>query len=208
MIRTVIQPAIAAFAVAALVALAGCGGPGPSAEKTPSAESGHYEGDGHDHGAEEAGHVEGEVEDHAAEAAAEHPMEGPNGGHLIELGHEEYHAELLHDDDTNTVTVNLLDAAGKQPVAIPEQEIVLQLFQGGQFASYSLKAAHDAADVAGAASRFQLVDAGLSDALEHEEGLRGRLQVTIDGKPFVGQLEHTSHADHAGEDGEHAPPDQ
>ena len=26
-----------------------------------------------------------------------HPTEGPHGGHLIELGNEEYHAELLHD---------------------------------------------------------------------------------------------------------------
>lgn len=44
----------------------------------------------------------GTTEDHAEHA---HPSEGPHGGDLIELGNEEYHAELIHpeghDDDAH-----------------------------------------------------------------------------------------------------------
>ena len=34
-------------------------------------------------------------DDHAGHA---HPSEGPHHGDLIELGNEEYHAEILHDE--------------------------------------------------------------------------------------------------------------
>lgn len=188
MIRT-LQTASGILVVAALVALPGCGGSQPPAEKTPTAESGHSEGDGHDHGDDTA---------HA------HPTEGPHGGHLIELGNEEYHAELLHDEGTQTVTVHLLDAAAKQPVAISQTEIALQLFQGGQFVKYALKAVRGPGDPQGAASRFEVVDAALCDALCHEDEARGRLQVTINGKPYTGTIEHTSHGDHDHEGRDHA----
>lgn len=51
MIRTMLQLASAVLAVAALVALPGCGGSKSPAGKTPAAKSasGHSEGDGHDH---------------------------------------------------------------------------------------------------------------------------------------------------------------
>ena len=130
-----------------------------------------------------------------------HPSEGPHGGHLIELGNEEYHAELLHDERTHTVTVHVLDAAGKQPVSIPQPEITIQLLQGGQFVAYALKAVQGPADAAGTASRFEIVDDALCDALCHEEEIRGRLQVTIDAKPYTGSIEHSSH-DHEGHDHE------
>ena len=40
------------------------------------------------------------VDDHAGHA---HPTEGPHGGDLIELGNEEYHAELIHPHDHDDV---------------------------------------------------------------------------------------------------------
>jgi hypothetical protein len=180
MIRTLLQTAGAALAVASLVALPGCGGSEAPADKAPSTQSGHYAGDGHDHG---------------DEAATEHPAEGPHGGYLIELGGGEYHAELLHDESTNTATIHLLDAAGKNPAAILQPEIALQLFQGGQFVKYALKAVQGPEDTAGAASRFEIVDAALCDALLHDDDTRGHLQVTINGKPFTGAIEHDSHGD-------------
>jgi hypothetical protein len=168
------------------ISLAGCGSE-PQTGTTPATPSGHYEGDGHDHGSETA---------HA------HPTDGPHGGHLIELGNEEYHAELLHDESTHTVTVHLLDAAGIQPVAISEPEIIVQLFQDGQFVRYALKAVQGPAVPAGAASQFEIVDEALCDALCHENELRGRLQVTINGTPYTGTIEHSSHEGH-----EHAEPE-
>src|SRR5688500_14491837 len=45
------------------------------------------------------------VEDgHGHAHAHSHADEGPNGGHLIELGNEEYHGEWLHDDDSGKLT--------------------------------------------------------------------------------------------------------
>jgi hypothetical protein len=150
----------------------------------------HFEGDGHDHG---------------GEAAQAHPTQGPNGGHLIELGNEEYHAELLHDENTNTVTVHLLDAAGTQPVVISQPEITIQLFQDGQFVKYSLKPVQDSESPEAAASCFEVVDSRLCDALCHEEEITGRLQLTIGGKPYSGTIEHRAHDndqanEHAGHD--------
>jgi hypothetical protein len=132
--------------------------------------------------------------DHSAHA---HPTEGPHGGHLIELGNEEYHAELLHDEDTHTVTIHLLDSAGTQPVAVPLSEITLQLFRDGQFVKHALSAVRGPEDTANAWSQFAIADAELCDALCHEEHLRGRLQVTINEKPYTGTIEHSSHDGHA-----------
>ncbi len=44
-----------------------------------------------------------------------HPTEGPHHGTLIELGKEEYHAELVHDD--KMVTIYILDSAAKKGCA-------------------------------------------------------------------------------------------
>jgi len=137
--------------------------------------------------------------DHGDDAVHAHPSEGPHGGHLIELGNEEYHAELLHDENTHTVTIHLLDGAGKQPVAVPLPEVTVQLHQDGQFVKYALKAVQGEG---GAASQFEAVDAALCDALCHEDELRGRLQLTIQGKPYTGAIEHSSHDEdgHEGHD--------
>ena len=57
--------------------------------------------------------------------AHDHPSEGPHGGHLIELGNEEFHAELHHDDASKTVAIYILDKQAKNPVAIEETELTL-----------------------------------------------------------------------------------
>jgi len=183
--------------LAVSVSLVGCGSdstetPTEKVGGTPpplASEADHDDHAGHDHG-DEAGH--------------EHPTEGPHGGHLVELGDEEYHAELLHDENTHTVTIHLLDGPAKQTVAVPLAEITLQLFQGGQFVKYALKAVQGPGDAAGAASRFEIVDAALCDALCHGDETRGRLQVTINGKPYTGTIEHTGHGDHDHEGDDHA----
>ena len=45
-----------------------------------------------------------------------HAHEGPHHGSIVELGNEEYHAEIVHDDATGTVTVYLLDSSAKKSV--------------------------------------------------------------------------------------------
>lgn len=161
-----------ALAVAALFLLAGCGS---DSSQTP-ADQPHQE-----------------PSPTAQEPGGAHPSEGPHGGHLIVLGNEAYHAELLHDEQTHTVTVHLLDATGKQPVSAPQTEITVQLFQGREFVSYPLKAVPRPGDAGGTASEFHVVDEALCDALSHEDEVQGRLQVTVEGKSFTGNIEHTGH---------------
>ncbi len=135
------------------------------------------------------GQENGGAESHAHD----HSEEGPHGGHLIELGEEEYHAELLHDEATHTVTVHILDTTGKENVAIDQTGIVLQVFQGGNFETHTL-AAVGGADTS---SEFSIADEELCDWLLHSEELKGRVNVTIDGKDYVGMIDHHGH-DHTG----------
>ncbi|MCL4204512.1 MAG: hypothetical protein KJ000_18660 [Pirellulaceae bacterium] len=177
MFRSFLHAACVALTVGAPIGLAGCNGSLSSGPATPSE---HDEGDGHDH---------------SGEAARAHPTKGPHGGQLIELGNEEYHAELIHDETTHKVSVHLLDAAGKQAVAVAVPEITIQLLQGGQFTPYTLKAVPAGAP---SASQFELVDQKLCEALCGNE-LIGRLQVTIEGKAYAGVIQHD-----LGDDGSHA----
>ncbi len=176
---------LAVTLLAAATFLVGCGSDATSMAKlVPAADTGHDDNCGHDHD----GHTDCEQDGH------DHSAEGPHGGHLVELGNEEYHVELLHDEATHSVTVHLLDATGKQPVAVPLPEVTLQLLCDGQFVRYGLKAV--AGDPSGAASQFKLVDETLCDAFCHESLLRGRIQLTIADKVYAGELEHACHEDH------------
>ena len=67
------------FCAIIALGLAGCGG--ASSDKAASTSNAETSGPP---ATVEAGHA--------------HPSEGPHGGSLIELGNEEYHAELVHDE--------------------------------------------------------------------------------------------------------------
>jgi len=153
--------------------MAGCSSnsdPSPSSQPEPQTDG---------HGPEEEAHV--------------HADEGPHGGHLIELG-SEYRAELLHDENTDVVTVHVLDQAAKESVLPAQSEVTFQLLRDGQFVQYTLKGVPGEAE--GKASEFTVVDASLSEALAHEEEVRGRLHVTIEGNQLTGMIEHEGH-DHS-----------
>jgi hypothetical protein len=137
-----------------------------------------------------------EGHDHSDGTCDGHPTKGPHGGHLIELGNEAYHAELLHDEDLHNVTIYLLDSSAEQPMGAPLEEITLQLFRDGDFVQYALKAVAAPTNTSGTASQFEIVDEALCDALCHEDGLKGRLQVTLNGKAYTGTIEHTGHDGH------------
>jgi hypothetical protein len=170
------------MAFCAALAIAGCG-TSSSSTPAPGTNVDHKDGDGHDHAAEH---------DHDAHA---HPSEGPHHGHLIELGQEEYHAELTHDDATKTVTVYLLDKEAKAPVAIGDAELALNLVVDGQPLQAKLVAAPQEGDPAGQASRFSITDEQVLEALEAPK-TTGRLNVTIAGKAYTGSVEHHEHGEH------------
>jgi len=129
---------------------------------------------------------------HAAHA---HADEGLHHGRLIELGNEEYHAELTHDDAAHRVTIYLLDGAVKKSVAIPERELTLNLVVDGKPLQFKLPAAPQADDPVGQSSRFELVEPALVEAIDAPKST-GRINVTIAGKQYSGEVSHHGHADH------------
>lgn len=145
---------------------AGCGEKGGA----PSAESGAA-------GPGEANHA-GEAHDH--------PSTGPHGGELIELGEEEYHAELVHEND---VTVYFLDGSAKSAAPIEAAEIVINVSHDGKAEQFRLTAQGDAGDPAGKSSRFVSSDAELLADVKGEDA-EVELVVAINGKQYRGALEH------------------
>lgn len=126
------------------------------------------------------------------EAGHAHPDHGPHEGHLIELGNEEYHAELTHDDATKTITIYLLGPDAKTAVASPDPELTLNLVAGSEQIQVKLAAAKQDGDPEGQASKFTAVDEKGLEALEAEK-TTGHLNVNIGGKPYRGKIEHDDH---------------
>jgi hypothetical protein len=124
--------------------------------------AGRDEGDGHDH-----------------EGAHDHDALGPHGGHVVVLGEEEYHAELTHDEVSHNVAVYLLDGEVKEPVSSGPAEVVLQVFQDGDFVDYTLAAS-------GEPGGYSLASEALCDLLAHSDAMKGRIRAQIGGKEYVG----------------------
>lgn len=132
----------------------------------------------------------------------EHPSQGPHGGQLVELGNEQYHAEIVHDESAGTVTVYLLDAAAEKLVPIEAPELTINLKHGGKPEQFKLTASPDADDPPGRSSRFVSEDQELGGDLDRD-GADPRLAVTIEGKPYTASIEHDHDHDH-GDEHDHA----
>jgi hypothetical protein len=157
-------------AASAAVLLAGCQGnatPAAAPEDASAAEShGHGHGDDHDHGST-----------------------GPHGGALVELGDEEYHAEVVLDEVGGVATVYILDASAKSAVPIDAADVVINLARPGQpGAEHRLPASPREGDPEGKSSRFASSNAADLVRAMRERGAKPRLRVTIDGKPFNGAV--------------------
>jgi hypothetical protein len=124
-----------------------------------------------------------------------HPTEGPHHGGLIELGNEEYHAELVHDEDAGSVTIYVLNAAATEQIPIDTSEVTINVKHDGQAEQFKLAALPDAGDPDGKSSRFVSTDAELGERLEEEES-EPKLVVSINGKPFRGSISHAHEEGH------------
>jgi hypothetical protein len=123
------------------------------------------------------------------EAAHAHPEHGPHGGDLVELGNEEYHAEVVHGD--NGFSVYVLDGSAKQAVAVTAEKLVVSLKQGEQVKTFEFAANPDTNDESGKSSRFTSTDEQLHEWLD--AGAEGALTIEIEGKSYTGKVTH----DHA-----------
>lgn len=125
-----------------------------------------------------------------------HPTEGPHHGDLVELGNEEYHAEILHVEDSGMITIYVLNGAATEQVPIDATEVTINAKHEGQPEQFTLTASPDATDPQGKSSRFISNDQELAHCLD-EEGAGPRLVLTINGKSYRGKVSHNhSHAGH------------
>jgi hypothetical protein len=122
----------------------------------------------------------------------DHPTTGPHKGSLIELGNEEFHAELLHDDAAHKVTIYLLDGHAKEKATSAEAKLPLNFVVDGKPQQFWLAAVPQEGDAPGTSSRFELADPAIDAAIDAPKN-QGRLNVTIGGKSYSGSLAGEGH---------------
>jgi hypothetical protein len=153
------------LAIAALIALPGCGDPDPEDD---NAQDEDKQGEGED--------------DHA------HPTHGPHDGDLIELGNEEYHAEIVRSE--TAVTVYLLDGAAKMGPTIEGESINLNLSHHGDAKQYALTGVADE-DAPGKFAEFTSSDEEMLAIVKEDNHLDISVSIEIDGTNFRGTLAHS-----------------
>ncbi|QDU38576.1 hypothetical protein Mal4_29050 [Maioricimonas rarisocia] len=166
---------IGTFAVAGMLMLLGCGGSTPQERETAA-------GGGDAHAQDDHNHDHGEGHDH--------PSEGPHHGDLVELGNEEYHGEVLHDDD-GLVTIYILGGDAKTIVPIDASELTINVSHDGKPEQFTLVEAPEADDPEGKSSRFVISSPELVEHLEN--GSKAKMTVMIEGRSFSGAVVHSHH---------------
>lgn len=124
-----------------------------------------------------------------------HASEGPHHGDLIELGNEDFHAELLHDEAAGTVTIYVLDGSATKQVPIDASEVTINATIDGQPQQFALAASPDSADPSGQSSRFVSEDEELAAHLD-DDGAHPKLVLTIAGKSYRGEIAHDHDHEH------------
>ena len=170
---------LSAAVMLGLSGLAGCGGDKGGDYRTfdkgkdaaPDAEHGHAHT--HDHGHEQ----------------------GPHKGELIELGEEEFHAEVVFDEASDKVVLYLLGPDAKAAVAIEAKELSLEMPGKDAPVTHALAAAPQDGDGEGKSSRFEINSKELIEAFHQDPKTVGKFKVSIGGKEFNGEIKH-SHDDH------------
>ena len=166
---------LSAAVMLGLSGLAGCGGDKGGDYRTfdkakdaaHDAEHGHTHS--HDHGHEQ----------------------GPHKGELIELGDEEFHAEVVFDEANNKVTLYLLGPDAKTAVPVEAKELSLELPGKDAPIGYGLTAGPLEGDGEGKSSRFEITSEALFEAFHHDPKTVGKFKVTLGGKEFTGEIKHS-----------------
>lgn len=126
----------------------------------------------------------------SATAEHDHPTAGPHKGDLVELGNEEYHAEIVYGDG-GEVTVYVLDSHAEKAVPIDAAEVVINLTHDGEAEQFKLPAKSDLGDPAGKSSRFSIKVEELADDLR-AKGTTAKLVISINGKSYSGKIENNA----------------
>jgi hypothetical protein len=131
----------------------------------------------------------------------EHGAKGPHGGGIVELGDEEYHAEIVVDHDSHALSLFVLGKDAKTAELVAAKDV--SITPNGKEA-LTLKAAPQKGDAEGKTSRFELVDNKLVHDLLDAGFLHGELRITIGDKPYLGHIDYhldgSAHDEHEHDD--------
>ncbi len=123
-----------------------------------------------------------------AGGAHAHADEGPHGGHIVELGAEDYHAEVVDDDKSGAVTVYILGSDAKTAKPIEATEVTINIKHAGEGEQFKLAASPDQGDPQGKSSRFTLTDKHLTEDM-HAKDADAQLVIDVEGKQLRGKIE-------------------
>ncbi len=171
--------------------LAGCS----SGEPTGGTETASSGADDHPHGP-------GTHAAHGDEGGHSHPSEGPHGGHILKFGSADYHAELVHDEQSGAVAVYILDSGAKVATPVEALELIINVRKDGEAKQYRLAAAPEEGETGGKSSRFRTEDRALGDALH--AGAEARLVAKIGGRSYNAAIEHGHDHAHGGHGHSHS----
>lgn len=124
-----------------------------------------------------------------------HPAHGPHGGDLIELGKEEYHLELVHDEKAGVVAFYLLDSSAKKVLASPAKEIYVNIKAAGKGKQYKIAPSPQPNDPKDNYSCYSTKDKELIETLD-KHGIQASVVINIAGKQYIGKVEHHHPHDH------------
>tara|TARA_R110002111_G_scaffold262875_1_gene342498 strand:+ start:41571 stop:42191 length:621 start_codon:yes stop_codon:yes gene_type:complete len=134
--------------------------------------------------------------EHAHDHAHEH---GPNGGHLLEVGEEQYHLEVVFDDKARTLTAYVLGPDAKTAFPIAGEAIDFDLEIGDKEHEIPLAAKPLEGEKEGKSSRFVAEGKAIPDSIKAESDLYGHFHLDIGEDHFHVDLEHGEHG-HEGHD--------
>jgi len=145
-----------------------------------------------------------DAKDSEASAEAEHSHDhehahGPNGGHILEVGEEQYHLEVVFDDKGRTLTTYILGPDAKTAFPIAVETIDFDLEIGDKEQEIPLAAKPLEGEKEGKSSRFVAEGKAIPDSIKTESDLNGHFHLDIGEDHFHVDLEHGEHG-HEGHD--------
>jgi hypothetical protein len=129
-------------------------------------------------------------------------VHGPHDGHVIELGDEEYHAEVVLGSDRKLVVYILgPDAATSAPIMAAA--ITVNLEAGETPTALTLNAVPQEGEADGQSSRFELTDGTVPESVTNIEEVHGDLVIAVGDKTYTAEIGHDHGHDHGDHDHDH-----
>ena len=170
---------IATFFCVLTLVFTGCGE--SSSDNTATDDGG---GHGHSHG-----------HDHSHGHGHSHASEGPHGGHILEIGEEQYHLEWSHSD-SGKLSFYLLDSEMKNDVTTNADAISINVAVSGKASEMHKIPGVKLED--GTYSQFEKTDPVLATQLQNVgPAVIATANVSINGEDFEVIFEEHDHSGHS-----------